>query len=392
MRFKTAGACASVLACVLPLPAAGADVASASLPALPPISVPPITVPVVKVTVPPVKVTAPAVKVTVAPVKITTPAVKVTVPPVKVTTPEVKVTVPPVKVTTPAVKITTPAVKVPVVAAKPPPVKATIPPIEVSTPSVKATSGLSSTTGAAGGSGVSVGSPTSRRTLTGASSPAGGAGLTLPSGLVGYGPQSAPAGGPTDGAPPRNGSTGHPGRSPLMTVVRRLDGCLGQLPDRVRLVLELRAGIDSSRALSRRAVAAYLNLRVGQVTRMERRGLRELRRAARSPGCTAEASRLPGLFTLTSFSPAAYTADSALGGVKAVRYGKSPSREHRGASRHGGALGLGLPAMTARGAILAIMVALAGALAVALLFADGLGLGPRHRRWRRRWMRRPPWT
>jgi hypothetical protein len=35
---------------------------------------------------------------------------------------------------------------------------------------------------------------------------------------------------------------------------------------------------------------------------------------------------------------------------------------------------------------------LAAALVIGFLLADGLGLGPRHHAWRRRWIRRPPWT
>jgi hypothetical protein len=45
----------------------------------------------------------------------------------------------------------------------------------------------------------------------------------------------------------------------------------------------------------------------------------------------------------------------------------------------------------AGGPVPAILIALAGALLVGLLFADELGLGPRHAQWRSRWLRRLPW-
>jgi hypothetical protein len=50
----------------------------------------------------------------------------------------------------------------------------------------------------------------------------------------------------------------------------------------------------------------------------------------------------------------------------------------------------------ARSAILAsILAVLGGALLIALMFADGLGIGPRHQEWRdrmrNRWTRRQSW-
>jgi hypothetical protein len=39
-----------------------------------------------------------------------------------------------------------------------------------------------------------------------------------------------------------------------------------------------------------------------------------------------------------------------------------------------------------------LLSVLAGLLLIGLVSADGLGLGPRHREWRRRWVRFPPWT
>lgn len=39
-----------------------------------------------------------------------------------------------------------------------------------------------------------------------------------------------------------------------------------------------------------------------------------------------------------------------------------------------------------------MLVLLAGAVSIGFMFADGLGVGPRHRYPRSPWIRRPPWT
>lgn len=64
-----------------------------------------------------------------------------------------------------------------------------------------------------------------------------------------------------------------------------LDGCLPALAPRLRRVLVLRAGVGSARAHSRVRVARLLDVPVTRVGRLERRGLRLLRRAGRTTGC-----------------------------------------------------------------------------------------------------------
>jgi hypothetical protein len=76
--------------------------------------------------------------------------------------------------------------------------------------------------------------------------------------------------------------------------VLRLGGCLDALPARVRRVLVLRAGVGPARPHSRAGVARALGLSVRRVARLERRGLRTLRRLDRTTGCAAPASPTPG--------------------------------------------------------------------------------------------------
>jgi hypothetical protein len=78
----------------------------------------------------------------------------------------------------------------------------------------------------------------------------------------------------------------------LRRAVQRLDGCLPSLRPRLRRVLVLRAGIGSERPHSRAGVARVLDIPVRRVGRLERRGLRTLRRAGRTTGC-ADAGAAP---------------------------------------------------------------------------------------------------
>jgi hypothetical protein len=73
----------------------------------------------------------------------------------------------------------------------------------------------------------------------------------------------------------------------LRRTVRRLSGCLDALATGSRRVLVLRAGLGAHGPLSRRAVAERLDATVPQVARDERRGLRDLRGAARAGSCGA---------------------------------------------------------------------------------------------------------
>ena len=67
----------------------------------------------------------------------------------------------------------------------------------------------------------------------------------------------------------------------------RLSGCLGTVSAPRRQVLVLRAGVGPARPLSRRAVADRLDVPAKRVARAERRGVRELRAAARAGACSA---------------------------------------------------------------------------------------------------------
>jgi hypothetical protein len=71
----------------------------------------------------------------------------------------------------------------------------------------------------------------------------------------------------------------------VRTVVQRFSGCLDRLRDRTRTVLSLRAGLGAPPALDRRQVAARVDLSVRRVTRLERRGVRQLRALGSAGGC-----------------------------------------------------------------------------------------------------------
>jgi hypothetical protein len=73
----------------------------------------------------------------------------------------------------------------------------------------------------------------------------------------------------------------------LRATVRRLQDCLGGLDRVERRVLVLRAGIGAGPARSRGRVARRLDVSIGRVARIERRGLRTLRGLARAGRCGA---------------------------------------------------------------------------------------------------------
>ena len=175
----------------------------------------------------------------------------------------------------------------------------------------------------------------------------------------------------------------------LRDLVRRLHGCLGDLPQRLRLALELRAGLDEPRALSPEAVAARLHLSSKQYAALEKGALRRLRSAAESTGCAGQSAALLDGSGSRSFGFLGSDPTSA-GGVEAVSYLKSPSPGHEGrpSSSQAGLLGVGLSPAARDAFLLTILTFMGGALLIAILFADGLGVGPRHPEWRRRWRTR----
>jgi hypothetical protein len=182
----------------------------------------------------------------------------------------------------------------------------------------------------------------------------------------------------------------------LGAAVHSLAGCLGNLPDRLRLVLQLRAGIGIPRALSAAAVAKRLHLGVRQVLRLQRQGLRRLRTSARTRGCaraTAAGARSAALVLDAGSAAGKHGGASiAAGGVEAARYAKpaTPGPAGENASP-GGASALGISRPSAAGnTLLVLAIVLTGALLVAIAFAEELGLGTRYRQWRAQWGRRPP--
>jgi hypothetical protein len=178
----------------------------------------------------------------------------------------------------------------------------------------------------------------------------------------------------------------------LIAAVKGLQGCLTSLPDRLRLVLQLRTGIGVGRPYSRVAVAGYLRMKPKQVSRLERKALRLLRRTAHTQSCVGTPPSLAALLAPGAGGPAAGT-PAAAGAVKAARYAKAPALsglQVKPSSPSGeSALGLS-PSPAARNVLLAVGLVLSGMLLIGVLFAEELGLGPHFRRWRHRWIRRPP--
>jgi hypothetical protein len=177
----------------------------------------------------------------------------------------------------------------------------------------------------------------------------------------------------------------------LVVTVQRLRGCLGNLPDRLRLVLELATGVDARRALSSAELAHYLHLRIGRIPPLEKQALGRLHATAGTQTCGGAKQTQPGLLAPSIFGPAVGNDASAASGVEAIRYSESPREPVKWASPHGNrVLGINI-APVASGAMVIVLLVLAGLFLLGLLFADQLGIGPRHQQWRSRWMRRPPW-
>jgi Sigma-70, region 4 len=300
-----------------------------------------------------VSVGAPSVSVTVAPVKVTVPSTP-TAAPVKVTVPSTTSTSTPLAGTMPAVKGVT------------------------RSPSVSARSTSAPTNGR----------PTNTYATVGQGPP--GAASSPSSGYVAPGAVT----------PRALGRLSRPERArelALMATVRRLAGCLGNLPDRLRLVLQLRAGVNVPSPRSPRAVAKYLHISVGEVTQLEKRALRQLRQTARTNICGRATQTASGPLAFSGFGSTLGEDGGATGGVKGARYTKLLSRERsRPGVKHSSPstaplLWINIPPV-ASDAMLVILIVLALVLLVSFVLADAAGLGPRHRQWRSRWMRRPPWV
>jgi hypothetical protein len=314
--------------------------------------------------------------------------VPVTPPPVHLPPPPIHVpSLPPVPahVTPPATPVQLPA---PVPLKAPSTVK--LPPVHVTVPSVTTTH---------------AGSTPSGKTISGTTSaPAHHSGTTISRARASSlssasGPNSSYANQPGAGPPApltlsRLDERWPPGLS-LRAKVLLLRACLGDLPRRLRLVLELRTGINMSRALSPGATARYLHVKVRDIATLEKRALRVLRRTARTHACGAALRDSAGLLILGGGAvPAAGNGVTAIGGVKAARYAKtalptSPGAGPKQASTGGDALGISRPPNPGD-TLVAVAVVLAGMLLIAVLFAEELGLGPRYRRWQSRLLHRRP--
>jgi hypothetical protein len=226
---------------------------------------------------------------------------------------------------------------------------------------------------------------TGSRTNSAASGGLGWAGAASP--LSGYGPSGGSI--KLDEATIRAvGRLSHRDRARLLRLiaaVRRLGGCLGNLPDQLRVVLELATGVNAPRALSSAQVANYLHIRVGQVYPLEKRALRQLRLAARTHACNGTQRTTPGLLVLSGFGPA-LGGGTATGGVEATRYTKGPSRHPAGSPlawaypSFDSLLGIDSPPV-AGDTWLIILLVLGGGLLIGILFAD--------QERRSRWLHRP---
>jgi hypothetical protein len=176
----------------------------------------------------------------------------------------------------------------------------------------------------------------------------------------------------------------------LKALVTELRGCLGALPERSRLALELRTGLAGPQALAPKSAAERLHMGIARFSRLERRAIRELRVTASTHGCAVAPQVLGGLvgFLQAAFGDEAQPA----GGVEAVRYTANPSPPVAipGTSTRGSVLGDDI-SPAAGDAILALIALLLAAVTVAVVVADSAGQGPRHPQWRQRVIDRLPW-
>jgi hypothetical protein len=368
---------------------------------LPPVEVPtvPVKTPTVPVKTPsvPVKAPAPPVKVPSVPVKAPTPPVKAPAPPVK------PPTLPPVTTKAPSVSVKAPSTipSLPVKAPSTPTGHVDIPgvlpagsPSSGSPPAGSASSRSTSSSGSSSGSSTS-GHAGSGSVAEGAASGGNGSAAT------GYGPGAIHtlSGAGTPGAVwgELSGDKASQAREQaLRAAVQHLQGCLSQLPEKLRLTLQLRTGLGVPRALAPKALAARLHVKVSQVAGLETQALRELR-AAGAQGC-GEADGYGSAGTgYGSLAFVDFGASGGIGGpmgaVDAARYTLKPSGgsfSHLGSGNSllGSALGADIPP-AASDAILTLLLILAGALAISLLVATEAGRGPSYRRLRERLSRRP---
>ncbi len=206
--------------------------------------------------------------------------------------------------------------------------------------------------------------------------------------LTGYGPEASP------GHPltPKQARVAQARALAVKRLVAGLHGCLSALPERLRLVLELRSGIDVPRELQPRAVAVYLHVPVGQVSLLETTALRRLRQSALANACGGSPQTVSAVLSSSYFGALGGEVGPGAGGVEAAIYRQSPaapgSQPRASAAGATSFLGIAMP-VSAANPVLWIVVSLAGLALTGFLFAEGLGTGPRYRLWRQRWIVNP---
>jgi hypothetical protein len=169
--------------------------------------------------------------------------------------------------------------------------------------------------------------------------------------------------------------------------VRERTGCLAALAPTVRRVLVLRAGVHGAAPHSRPRVAVLLDLSTPRVARLERRGVRTLRRLDAATGCGGNPRTVAttGVAVLTGagapVAPARASGAAAADGGGGGDGGGSSSRASSGGSapdgESGGVLGetaeqpaiVQSPAPPSDGTDLTLYV-----IALAVLAAIGVGL------------------
>jgi hypothetical protein len=357
-------------------------------------------------------------------VPVTTPTLTVQAPPppvVKTPTISVPLEAPPPPVQAPTVPVKAPTVTAPKVTVKAPTVtvKATTTASTSPTVSVKAalagvpapSVSVKASGGSAGGSLVTVkasspsatssnGSAASSRSATRSGS-TGAAGANQSGsgsgGLGGAGGLSGVAGyglGPGYAElPALAGRLSHRARAriaarerSLKAMVAQLHGCLSNLPESQRRLLELRTGLGS-RPLGPQAAAARLHVGPHRFAELERRAVRELRASANTRGCGESAGQVAS--GVISFIGAAFGAGPGEmhGGLQPVSYNLDPRSlraflPHAHLS-HDGSLG-GAISPAATNALLALLLTLIAIVVLAIVVVGAAGRGPRDPDWRRR--------
>jgi hypothetical protein len=220
-------------------------------------------------------------------------------------------------------------------------------------------SGGGSSDGGSSGGGSSGGGSSGGGSSGGGSSGGGASGSDASSAVPSVAASSAPGSSRGSSGPAGSSRSGtafdapvqRPGRAErrradarLRRAVRRLSGCLDALQRAERRVLVLRAGLGAGPARSRRGAARMLNVRTERVRRLERRGMRQIRKLARD-GCGGGAATDPSGGRLV----AASAGDG--GGAGADGAAPSAARDSAGAAPRNGGGGQSGAAPNGRGGV-----------------------------------------